>query len=612
MQFKSSLDIEEKRVELKEQADKAPSKPGIYMFVGPNNKIIYIGKASSLKNRLHSYFLQPIQSPKTALILKKAERIEFVVTSSEKEALLLENQFIKQHKPPYNIKLRDDKDYICLKIDRTHEYPRITIVRKIKADGAEYFGPYSSAQAVRETLKWLQKIFPLRSCKDRELYNRARPCILYQIGRCRAPCVGYISKEDYEKIVEQAVMFLKGKARELVEDMRKKMEAYAENLEFEKAAWLRDRIEAIEKTIEGQKIVSAKFENKDAIGIWRELGSVEVAVISIRQGRLMDTRSMGFLDKGFSDEEVISAFLQQYYVDRVIPDTVLLPLLPENPELFSEWLSERAGKKVKIKVPTFGENLELVKLAQENAKALMYARRDREKDFENMLERINKKFRLQKIPYVIDAFDISTLFGTFSVGSKVRFQNGMPDKKHYRRYRIKSDATDDIARMREVFQRYFERERENLPDMILIDGGRGQLKAVENVRNSFGLKVPLVAIAKGKKENEPDHFYIVGRANPVRLARGSSEYNYLTRIRDEAHRFAIEYHRKLRKEASLSSVLDEIDGIGPVRKKALIEKFGTIEGIAKSDVSEIVSAGVPIDVAKTLKSALENLLSDKQ
>jgi len=610
MRFGTSLDIAEKRTDLKEQVNKAPNKPGVYMFVGPKNKIIYVGKAQSLKSRLRSYFSGPTLSPKTRLILTRAERIEFIITSSEKEALLLENQFIKQHKPPYNIKLRDDKDYICLKIDLEHEFPRIMMTRRIKPDGAKYFGPYSSSQAVRETLKWLQKIFPLRSCKDRELLNRTRPCILYSIGRCNAPCVRYISKEDYEKIVKQAIMFLEGRAGDLVEDIRKKMETAAENLEFEHAAWLRDRIAAIEKTLEGQKIVSAKFENKDAIGMWRELGSVEVAVLSIRQGKLIDTRSMGFSDKGWTDEEVITAFLQQYYVDRIIPGAVLLPALPENPELFTQWLSERANRKVKIEIPKSGENIELVKLAAENAQALMYSRRERERDFEKMLERITNRFRLTNSPRVVDAFDISTLFGAFSAGSRIRFLDGKPDKSHYRRYKIKSDATDDTARMSEVISRYFEREKDDMPDMLLIDGGKGQLKTVERVRNFFGLKVPLVAIAKGRTEDEPDHFYLVGRANPVRFAKNSSEYNYLCRIRDEAHRFAIEYHRKLHKKGSLTSILDEIGGIGSKRKRALIERFGTIDKIAKAKIGELASIGIPANIAQTLKSAINNLLKD--
>ncbi|HDH97166.1 MAG TPA: excinuclease ABC subunit UvrC, partial [Proteobacteria bacterium] len=530
-------------------------------------------------SRLGSYFSGPTESPKVRMILAKASRIEFVVTGSEKEALLLENQFIKRHKPPYNIKLRDDKDYICLKIDPSHPYPRLVMTRRIKADGSRYFGPYSSAQAVRDTLKWLQSIFPLRRCSDRELANRTKPCVFHQIGRCSAPRAGLISEEEYREIVEQAIKFLEGKATGLIRELKSKMQLAADNLEFERAAWIRDRIAAIEKTIEGQKIVAASFEDKDAVGIWREWGRVEVAVLSVRGGKLIDARSMGFVDRGWTDEEVIEALLQQYYSGRLVPDTVLLPVLPPNTAPFEEVLSERAGKPVRIAKPRAKEDVELVKMATENARELMYARRDREKDFEAMLERLKSRLRLPAPPRVIDAFDISTLFGTFSVGSRVRFTDGEPDRSFYRRYKVKSEAYDDTARMAEVLARYFERERDDMPDMILLDGGKGQLRAAERVRDSLGLRVPLVAIAKGRGEGEPDRFYIVGRANPVKLAAGSSEYRFLQRIRDEAHRFAISYHRKLRRKAGLASVLDEIDGIGPKRKRALLQKFRTVEGI---------------------------------
>ncbi len=610
--------------EITKKVSLLPRKPGVYLFKDDAGHVIYIGKAKELRSRVRSYF-RPSTDTRHSIqfIVKKTADLEYILTDTEKEALLLENTLIKKHQPRFNVRLRDDKTYVSLKLNVKHEFPRLEITRRWEKDGSLYFGPYSSARSVRETMRVIARLFPLRTCRDSVLYNRKRPCLMYQIGQCPAPCVGYCSEEEYRPIVEETILFLKGRNKELLERLNDRMIKEAEALRFEDAARIRDQIRAIERTLEKQKTALTSRIDQDVMGVYREGGAVEVAVLFFREGKLLGNRTYQFKRQYLSDEEWLAGFLGQFYEDaRVIPQEVLLPYSAGDTEALEEWLSERRGTRVRVLVPERGEKRRLVEMAQTNAQHSFTSRKEMELRDDDILESLRERLRLDKKPARIECFDISNIHGRLAVGSMVSFENGRPNKSAYRRYKIKtvSDA-DDFGMMHEVLTRRVRRGKEegNLPDLIVVDGGKGQLNVARRVVSEQGIKgVDLIGLAKsrtqkeelGKSRSRPveksgERVFLPNVKDSIRLREDDPATFLLQRIRDESHRFAIEYHRKLRKKTGLRSILTDIPGVGEKRKKALLRHFGGVTRIRQASPEELAAVpGITTRVAKEIQEYL--------
>lgn len=546
---------------LKKKTARFPNLPGVYLMKGNGGKIIYIGKAKNLRARVNHYFQKEAHTRyQIEFLIKRVAAIDFFITHNEKEATLLENSLIKKHKPRYNIFLKDDKTYVSLKLGLNHPYPDLSITRKIKKDGALYFGPYASAHALRETVDFIYRNFRLRTCSDHEINNRSRPCLEFQINRCTAPCVGLVSREEYADQVDQVRLFLTGKSDDLREKIEKKMSLAAETEQFESAARLRDLLRHIEATLEKQKVVRHFGAHQDFISMVHEGNKALVFLLSIRDGVMIDSRyyPVDYLE---TEETLLEQFISQYYLmkDVFIPDEILTsqPLLNGTPLI--ELLSEKKGKKVVLRPPLKGEKKELIEMAQKNAASQFARIIHHEYQTRDALTRLQSALGLPKKLKRMECYDISAISGKMAAGSRVVFIDGCPDKKEYRQYKIgRQTEPNDYAMLKEVFERRFSHQEETtLPDLIVVDGGKGQLKATLKVLEEKALSsIPLVAIAKGsgpgarakglwdgKKEEE---IYLPNRKNPLILKRGAPELMLLQRIRDEAHRFAIKYHRKLR------------------------------------------------------------------
>ena len=600
-----------------------PQAPGVYLMFGSNDKVLYVGKAKRLRSRLRSYFSTGgdgrLQIP---LLMEKVERIEVIITDTEKEALLLENTLIKKYRPHYNIELRDDKTYVSVRIDLNDPFPMMQVVRQVKNDGAHYFGPYSSASAIRETLKEIYRIFPLRHSSMERCKKRGRPCLFHQIGQCSAPCHGKISQTDYRKLVGGVIHLLEGRESEVISRLQQRMMRAAEDLRFEDAAKLRNQISSIEKSIEKQKVTDYGGGNLDVIGLHQDGGEVEVTLLFIRQGRLIGRRSYAVAWK-LDLPELLSGFLQEYYSRQVIlPDQLLLPLVLEGADLLGEWLSEKRGKKVRLVTPQRGEKKNLCLMAQRNACESYRQRGQRQQAREELLNELQSKFHLPCWPKRIECYDISNVQGNQSVGSMVVLLDGEPAAAEYRRFKIKTvEGADDYASLREVLIRRLSRgiEEKKLPEMILIDGGKGQLGVLSAVLKEFQLEddIGAVGIAKSRVlanvrgkvvERSEERFFLPGRKNPVSFRHGSASLFLLERLRDEAHRFAITYHRKLRSKASLHSSLEDIPGVGPARRKALLKHFGSLKRIRAATLDDLQQMpGISGELAETIFRALLKL-----
>ena len=600
-----------------------PQAPGVYLMFGSNDKVLYVGKAKRLRSRLRSYFSTGgdgrLQIP---LLMEKVERIEVIITDTEKEALLLENTLIKKYRPHYNIELRDDKTYVSVRIDLNDPFPMMQVVRQVKNDGAHYFGPYSSASAIRETLKEIYRIFPLRHSSMERCKKRGRPCLFHQIGQCSAPCHGKISQTDYRKLVGGVIHLLEGRESEVISRLQQRMMRAAADLRFEDAAKLRNQISSIEKSIEKQKVTDYGGGNLDVIGLHQDGGEVEVTLLFIRQGRLIGRRSYAVAWK-LDLPELLSGFLQEYYSRQVIlPDQLLLPLVLEGADLLGEWLSEKRGKKVRLVTPQRGEKKNLCLMAQRNACESYRQRGQRQQAREELLNELQSKFHLPCWPKRIECYDISNVQGNQSVGSMVVLLDGEPAAAEYRRFKIKTVVgADDYASLREVLIRRLSRgiEEKKLPEMILIDGGKGQLGVLSAVLKEFQLEddIGAVGIAKSRVlanvrgkvvERSEERFFLPGRKNPVSFRHGSASLFLLERLRDEAHRFAITYHRKLRSKASLHSSLDDIPGVGPARRKALLKHFGSLKRIRAATLDDLQQMpGISGELAETIFRALLKL-----
>ena len=601
---------------------KYPSTPGVYQMFGKNDEVLYVGKAKQLRSRLRSYFSAGgdgrLHIP---LLMEKVERIETILTDTEKEALLLENTLIKKYRPRYNIELRDDKTYVSVRIDLNDPFPMMQVVRQVKNDGAHYFGPYSSAAAIRETLKEIYRIFPLRHSPVERCRKRGRPCLFHQIGQCSAPCHGKISPGDYRELVMGAIRLLEGRESEVIDNLQQRMEDAALNLHFEDAARFRDQIAAIKRSVEKQKVTDLGGGNQDVIGLHQDGGEVEVTLLFVRQGRLIGRQSYP-LEWTLDLPELLSGFLQEYYSRQVIlPDQLLLPFHLEDAELLAEWLSEKHGRKVQLLAPQRGEKKRLCLMAQRNAEESYRQRGQRQQARGKLFEELQVKLQLPRLPQRIECYDISNVQGNQSVGSMVVVLNGEAAPAEYRRFKIKTVAgADDYASLTEVLTRRLQRgvEENNLPDMILIDGGKGQLGVLTAVLDDFSLtdKIGAVGIAKSRVlanvrgkvvERSEERFFLPGRKNPVHFRSGSACLFLLERLRDEAHRFAITYHRKLRNKAGLRSSLEDIPGVGPARRKALLKHFGSLKKIRAATLEELKQLpGLSEALAETIYQALKS------
>ena len=600
----------------KEVLESLPSSPGVYLLKDKKGRSLYIGKAKNLRIRLRSYLTQNIgrdQRPQIPYLMQEICDLDYFVTQNERDALLLENSLIKQKKPKYNIRLKDDKNYASLRLDPREKFPKLTYTRRVLRDGAMYYGPFASGQALRQTKRLIHKIFPLRDCTDEKFKRHStRPCLNYYMKLCLGPCAGKVDKGRYGEVVEQTKMFLKGERKEIIRLLCTNMNKASEELRYEDAAHYRDQIELLKRHLGVDLHISSSLMDKDIVGFYRDAQFVEFVVLFSRGGAIIDMVEYPFNNATWEDEEIVREFIGQLYGgERFIPQEIIIPLRFEGVEALREWLSEKRRKKIRITVPKRGANLKLLELARRNAEE-SFRRRSTEKQKEHsLLQKIKDSLSLSKIPFSIECFDISDIQGSIAVASMVRFEDGKPAKSRYRRYRIKTVfGANDYAMMYEVLQRRLKRaEQEDweLPDLILIDGGKGQLNIVHQVLSELGFldKVRLASIAKGREEGGIDKIYTPGRKDSVPLTKNSQELLFLMRIRDEAHRFAITYHKKLRAKKAFKSQLDFIKGIGKRRRETLLKHFGGISGIREASIEEISSIpGMNRRVAHEIKRHL--------
>lgn len=585
--------------EVKQTLSIIPELSGSYQYYDKDGEIIYVGKAKNLKKRVFSYFNKNHDSPKLRVMVPQIAKIQFIVTDSEVEALILESHLIKKHKPKYNVLLKDDKKFPYFVIT-DEEYPRIVVARKANKNKlkGKYFGPYTDSRAMYSTLDLIKKLFPLKQCKTPKFKDR--PCLYYHIGRCMAPCQRLITPEEYKKILKNVELFLTGKQTELVAALKKEMEKYAEKEDFEKAARYRDSWMDVQKTMEHQKVVFENTNiNQDIVGIYNESNIYVVSLLQIRQGRLTDKKDFQFSNLNLSSEnEVLTTFLKEYYTiasEFDIPSTIVLPnksLEKDDIELYTQWLVSVASKKVKISDAPTKRNIELLNLAQKNAKfyfekVKLEKLTEIQRDYNEVGSYIQEKLELSKFPYIVECFDISHIQGTNTVASMVTFENGMPKKSKYRKFKVRSTESkpDDFKSLQEVVERrYFGKLSETLPlpDLIIIDGGKGQLSSVIEIFDRHDFHPDVVSLAKKLEEVFKPH-----ESFPVVFPVNSPALYFFQRIRDEAHRFAITFHRQLRGKKATESVLDEIKGLSKENKEKLILKFKDISRISKAEYDEL-------------------------
>lgn len=553
-----------------------PKKPGVYIMRDANDEIIYIGKAKNLINRVRSYFREKLDRPKTQILMSHFDSLEYIVTNSEKEALILEATLIKKHRPRYNVQLKDDKRYPYVKITN-EKYPRLIITRNITKNGI-YYGPFTDVTSVKKTVKFLKSLFKIRTCR-----NMDGPCLNSQIDLCYAPCSGEISKEEYDEIINKIDLFFQGKYSVIVKNLKKEMAEAAENEQFEKAAVLRDQITSIEEIMEKQFVDLVDDDlDQDVIAIAPNDNEVVVIIMPIRNGKIVGRDD--FLMSGSqyeSNSEILFAFIQQYYgFNRHIPKQILLNEPIDDTELLEEWLSDLRDNKVYIKVPMKGVKLRLVNMAQKNAEIIKHQK----KAMENSLIELKKYLKLDKLPRIIEGYDISNISGKFAVGSKVSFKDAKPNKKKYKRFKIETPGPNDFAMMKELLTRRLKMiDTDEEPDLIVIDGGKGQLGMACEVLDELNLAhIPIIGLAK-----EFEEIYIPNSKRPIIIPKNNKALHLLQQVRDESHRFAITYHRKLRSDNISESSLDDIPGIGKKRKINILKEFGTMDKVKNASVEEL-------------------------
>jgi excinuclease ABC subunit C len=608
---------------IKRRLQAVPESPGVYMFRDNRSQVIYVGKALRLRDRLRSYFTPGYaQTARVAELIRKANDFEFVTTANEVEALVLENNLIKNYRPRFNIRLKDDKNYLYLKLPVTEEFPRVHYSRRVQNDGALYFGPYTSAQSLRSTVKSIRQLLPFRTCSD-EIFKQGKVCLDFHIKRCPGPCERRIGSDDYKARINEVALFMEGRSDILVRELRQRMEDAANRLDFENAARYRDQLQSIERIADRQKVLTRGRDDQDIIAYARSGNDVYVEVAYVRQGKMVghDGHALdGAVDA--SEPELLRGFMLQYYSSAThVPRDVVLPGPVDEPELITGWLSQKRGRPVTIEVPQRGRKRALVTQLEETAKQELEQMRiqadyDRSRT-EPMLAALAEALDLETPPRRIECYDISNIQGDSAVGAMVVFEDGRPRNDHYRHFRIKYvPGPNDFAMLQEVLKRRLERleqaqRREEAdivgdrsftsrPDLILIDGGKGQLSAALEVLESAGYAdIPTFALAKEREE-----IFAPGRVEPIVQERNSPGMFLVQRIRDEAHRFAITHHRKVRARKALTSPLDSVEGIGPARKRALLRHFGSVQAIREAPVDEIVKLGIPERLAMRLKETL--------
>lgn len=593
-----------------------PAKPGVYLMKNKGDQVIYVGKAKNLRQRVRQYFSKGGDGRfMIPFLVSKVHSIDTMVVSSEKEALLLENNLIKQHKPRYNALLKDDKSYIALKLTK-HAWPRIDLVRykgKPKSDGT-YFGPYTHAGAARRTLDLLHKIFPLRQCSDQEFSKRTRPCILYDIKRCVAPCVGYCSSDEYQELVNKTVRFLRGNDQEIVQELRREMESCAERLEFERAGEIQRTIQYIERTIERQNVDRPLGGDADVLGLYRQGEEVIVVVLFFRAGRLTSSRDFNFRSIAQDDQELIRSFiLQNYGAMEQLPHEILIPVELEDSEILSDLLSEDRPRRVAVHFPQRGDKKKLVDMALENALSTFSKEKDENAILERTLLQIQEKFHLGNYPRRIECFDISTISGNETVATMVSFEDGKKHAAGYRKYKIKSlEQIDDYGAMREALVRRFKRAKSenNLPDLLMIDGGKGHLNVARKVFSELNIiSVDVISLAKEEGRHDKgqtlEQVFLPNAKDPIILNRHSQILFLLQKIRDEAHRTAISFHRQRRSKALIKSELNEIPGVGEAKKKTLLKYFGSLKKIKEASIDQLQQVpGISEALARVIKEKL--------
>ncbi|HSA86982.1 MAG TPA: excinuclease ABC subunit UvrC [Nitrospira sp.] len=586
-----------------------PDSPGVYLFKNEQGEIIYIGKAAVLADRVRSYFQKGADhNPKTGLLVGQITDIETMVTRSELEALILESNLVKRHKPRFNIVLRDDKQYPYVRLPIKEDFPRLSIVRRVQKDGALYYGPYTPANALRETLKVIKHVFPLATCTIDIDGTADRACIEFEIKRCMAPCTGHQSKEEYHQIVKQVRQFLEGRDRELLDDLRSRMDAAAEREEFEEAARLRDRLFKVERMLERQRITQTSATDQDVIGLARQGAAVDLQILFVRGGLLIGRKDFFWPHSAdVADEELVHSAIEQFYnKDGQPPREVLVPTDLEDAALIQQWLSEKRGESVRVRSPERGAKHQLVLLAEENASAAVADHlRDEELD-RQAGEELKRLLRLDHAPRRIEGFDISNTMGNQSVASMVVWEDGQMKKADYRRFTIRTVmGANDFASMKEVVTRRYGREEHlTQPDLVLIDGGIGQLAAaLEGLKEVGRQGLPILGLAKARGDKE-ERIFLAGRKNPIVLKPKSPSTHLLQRIRDEAHRFAITFHRKLRGKSLVSSSLDQVIGIGEIRRNRLLKKFGSLDKLASADDEALRQAGLSAETVSDLRRVL--------
>ena len=608
---------------IKRRLQAVPESPGVYMFRDHRAQVIYVGKALRLRDRLRSYFTPGYaQTARVAELINRATDFEFVTTANEVEALVLENNLIKNYRPRFNIRLKDDKNYLYLKLPVTEEFPRVHYSRRVQRDGALYFGPYTSAQSLRSTVKSIRQLLPFRTCSD-DIFRQHKVCLDFHIRRCPGPCEGRISSEDYKARINEVALFMEGRSDLLVRELRERMEAAADRLDFENAARYRDQLQAIERIADRQRVLTRGRDDQDILAYARSGNDVFVEVAYVRQGKMVGHDGHALDGAGDATEpDLLRGFMLQYYSSAThIPRTAILPGPVDEPELMAAWLTDRRGAPVTIEVPQRGRKRGLVTQLAETAKQELEQIRiqadyDRSRT-EPMLSALAEALDLETPPKRIECYDISNIQGDSAVGSMVVFEDGRPRNDHYRHFRIKfAPGPNDFAMLQEVLRRRLERlesaqRREDSdvvgdrsftsrPDLILIDGGKGQLSAsLEILEQTDYADIPTFALAKEREE-----LFAPGRTEPIVLERNSPAKFLVQRIRDEAHRFAITHHRKVRARKALTSPLDSVEGIGPARKRALLRHFGSVQAIREAPVEEIVKLGIPERLAVRLKETL--------
>ncbi len=607
---------------LQERIDRLPRAPGVYLFRSADGTVLYVGKALSLRARVRQYFAGHDSRIMVPRLVREIADVEVVLTSTEKEALILENTLIKKHQPRYNAQLRDDKNFLHLRLDPRAPWPRLTLRRRIRTDGARWFGPYHSAARARRTLDAVQRHFPLRRCSDRALASRSRPCLLFQMKRCLAPCVDEVEQEAYALVVEEAALFLSGRSRELLDRLEARMMAHADKERFEDAARLRDTIRAIQATMERQRVVDRRLADRDVWGLFREGERTVATILPVRGGFLQDPVSRWVGGEQLDDPELLSTLLNQHYDPgegenprERIPPELLVPADPADHAALEELLSERRGARVRLHRPQRGDKRALVELAIRNARERFLGTTSDEARRTAALAALAKVCRISTPPHRVECFDNSNLQGTDPVSSMVVFLDGRPERKAYRRYRVKTvEGIDDYATMREILGRRYRRAKEqgDLPDLVVVDGGRGQLSAARAVLRELELgSLPVIGLAKPRGERKKgrrdttDRVVLPDIRDPVRLRANNPALRLLQQLRDESHDHAVRYHRQLRRRRALTSALEELPGIGPARRKALLRHFGSAQRVLEASEEDLAAVpGLGAVIAASIHEAL--------